>query len=140
MTALADGVISGKVVSKSDCQPLDFATVSLLDSKGQILPIATETDLDGNFRLPKVADGSYIIKVSMVGNIDQERPVSVKGGNVNVGEIKLADDTKVLQEVVVEGVRSQMRFELDKKVFQVDANIAAAGQSASELLESIPSV
>ena len=140
MTALADGVISGKVVSKSDGQPLDFATVSLLDSKGQILPIATETDLDGNFRLPKVADGSYIIKVSMVGNIDQERPVSVKGGNVNVGEIKLADDTKVLQEVVVEGVRSQMRFELDKKVFQVDANIAAAGQSASELLESIPSV
>ncbi|MDE6633039.1 MAG: TonB-dependent receptor, partial [Muribaculaceae bacterium] len=31
-------------------------------------------------------------------------------------------------------------FELDKKVFSVDANIAAAGQSASELLESIPSV
>ena len=46
----------------------------------------------------------------------------------------------MLQEVVVEGIRSQMRFELDKKVFSVDANIAAAGQSASELLESIPSV
>ena len=42
--------------------------------------------------------------------------------------------------MVVEGIRSQMRFELDRKVFQVDANIASAGQSASELLESIPSV
>mgnify|MGYP002508178740 FL=1 len=45
-----------------------------------------------------------------------------------------------MKEVIVEGIRSQMRFELDRKVFTVDANIAAAGQSASELLESIPSV
>ncbi len=54
--------------------------------------------------------------------------------------MRLADDAKLLQEVVVEGIRSQMRFELDKKVFSVDANVSAAGQSASELLESIPSV
>ena len=33
-----------------------------------------------------------------------------------------------------------MRFELDRKVFTVDANVTAAGQSASELLESIPSI
>nr|MDE6295505.1 TonB-dependent receptor [Muribaculaceae bacterium] len=83
---------------------------------------------------------SYILKVSSVGSVDRERAVNVAGGDVNIGNIYLADDTKVLQEVVVEGMRSQMRFELDKKVFQVDANITAAGQSASELLESIPSV
>ncbi|MBD5296029.1 MAG: TonB-dependent receptor [Bacteroides sp.] len=140
LAALADGVISGQVVNKTDGSPLDFATVVLLDSKGKSLGIGTESDLDGKFTLPKVKDGSYILKVSSVGCIDQERPVKIAGSNVSVGAIKLADDTKVLQEVVVEGVRSQMRFELDKKVFQVDSNIAAAGQSASELLESIPSV
>ena len=52
----------------------------------------------------------------------------------------LLDDNKMLEEVVVEGIRSQMRFELDRKVFTVDANVTAAGQSASELLESIPSI
>lgn len=140
LAALADGVISGKAVNKSDGSPLDFATVSLLDAKENPLAIGTETGLDGSFALPKVKDGNYIVRISSVGSVDQERPVRVAGGNVNIGELKLADDTKVLQEVVVEGVRSQMRFELDKKVFQVDANIAAAGQSASELLESIPSV
>ncbi|MDE6444625.1 MAG: TonB-dependent receptor plug domain-containing protein, partial [Muribaculaceae bacterium] len=57
-----------------------------------------------------------------------------------MGTLRLADDNKLLQEVVVEGIRSQMKFELDKKVFSVDANVTAAGQSASELLESIPSV
>ncbi len=140
LAAMADGVISGTVVNKSDNIPLDFATVVLFDSKGKSLGIGSETDMDGKFSLPKVADGSYILKVSSVGSVDQERPVKVSGSNVNIGTLRLADDTKVLQEVVVEGVRSQMRFELDKKVFQVDSNIAAAGQSASELLESIPSV
>ncbi|MDE5842232.1 MAG: TonB-dependent receptor [Muribaculaceae bacterium] len=137
---LADGVISGRAINKADGAPLDFATVVLLNSAGKSTGIGTETDLDGKFTLPKVADGNYIVRVSYVGNVDQERPVSIAGKDVDLGMLKLADDTKVLQEVVVEGVRSQMRFELDKKVFQVDSNIAAAGQSASELLESIPSV
>lgn len=140
LSVFADGVISGQALNKTDGSPLDFATVVLLDSGGKTTGIGTETDLDGKFTLPSVADGNYIVKISYVGNVDQERPVKIAGKNIDLGTIKLANDTKVLQEVVVEGVRSQMRFELDKKVFQVDANVAAAGQSASELLESIPSV
>lgn len=140
LSALADGIITGRVVNKADSSPIDFATVVLLDSKGKSTGIGIETDENGNFKLPKVSDGSYIVRASSVGSVDQERPVKVAGSDVSIGTLKLADDTKVLQEVVVEGVRSQMRFELDKKVFQVDSNIAAAGQSASELLESIPSV
>lgn len=137
---LADGNITGRALNKNSGEPLDFATVQLLDVKGKPLAIGTETDLDGQFTLRNVKDGRYIVRISSVGAIDQERQVTVDGNNVNIGTLSLADDTKVLQEVVVEGVRSQMRFELDRKVFQVDANIAAAGQSASELLESIPSV
>ena len=97
---------------------------------------------DGKVLLIKqdVPDGNYIVKVTNVGSVAQERHANVKGANVALGKISLADDAKLLQEVVVEGIKSQMRFELDKKVFQVDANIAAAGTSASELLESIPSV
>ena len=135
INAWADGMISGRVLNKTTGEPLDFATVQLFDSKGKPLPVGTETDLDGNFTLPKVKSGHYTVKVSSVGSIEQERKVDVGSANVNIGDIQLADDTKVLQEVVVEGVRSQMRFELDKKVFQVDANIGAAGLSASELLE-----
>ncbi|MBD5370883.1 MAG: TonB-dependent receptor [Bacteroides sp.] len=140
LSAWADGSITGKAVNKTTGEPIDFATVALLDSKGKATKYGTETDLDGNFTISGVPDGNYILKISSVGSIGRERDVKVAGGKVSLGAIQLADDTKVLQEVVVEGVRSQMRFELDKKVFQVDANIAAAGQSASELLESIPSV
>ena len=138
--ALAEGTITGKAINKSTGEPVDFASVQLISADGRPLPIGTDTDENGNFILKGVKDGKYTLRVSSVGSVSQERPVTIAGKNVNLGTLRLADDTKVLQEVVVEGVRSQMRFELDKKVFQVDANIAAAGSSASELLESIPSV
>ena len=138
--AFADGNITGKVISKDTGEPVDFATVQLLTSAGKPLTIGTNTDENGVFTLPKVKSGSYIVKISNVGSIEQERAVKVGSENINVGTISLADDSKLLQEVVVEGIRSQMRFELDKKVFSVDASIASAGQSASELLENIPSV
>lgn len=137
----AKGDISGKVTNKSTGEPMDFVTVQLIDATtGKPLAIGATTDSEGSFHIPGVDDGKYLVKISNLGSIEQERPVTVLGSNVNVGTIKLADDSKLLQEVVVEGIRSQMRFELDKKVFSVDASIASAGQSASELLENIPSV
>lgn len=140
-TVLANGDVTGKVINKDSGAPMDFVTVQLIDAAtGKALPLGATTEEDGSFIIKGVKDGKYVIKISNVGSIDQERPVEIVGSNVDIGSVRLADDAKLLQEIVVEGIRSQMRFELDKKVFSVDANVSAAGQSASELLESIPSV
>ena len=136
----AKGNVTGTVVNKATGEPMDFVTIQIVDAKGQPLQVVASTDEAGKFTLPNIADGSYVVKITNIGSIDQERPIKVNGGSVDLGLIRLVDDSKVLQEVVVEGIRSQMRFELDKKVFSVDSNIASAGQSASELLESVPSV
>ncbi len=139
--AFAAGDISGKVLNKATGEPMDFVTIQLINAKtGKPLPIGTNTDENGDFILKGVKDGKYLVRITNIGSVSQDREANVAGGDINIGDIRLADDTKLLQEVVVEGVRSQMRFELDKKVFSVDANVTAAGQSASELLESIPSV
>ena len=141
LMANAAGDITGKVLNKGTGEPMDFVTIQLINAKtNKPLSIGTATQEDGSFILPHVSDGEYIVKISNIGSIDQERPVTIHNGNVDIGEIHLADDAKLLQEVVVEGIRSQMRFELDRKIFSVDANVTAAGTSASELLESIPSV
>ena len=137
----ADGTITGHVSNKESGEAIDFAMVQLIDARiGKPTTYGTNTDENGQFTLPKVPNGKYIVRISNLGNIPQERDVTINNGIVNIGEIHLADDTKMLEEVVVTGMQSQMRFELDRRVFTVDANIAAAGASASELLESIPSV
>ena len=137
---LAKGDITGTVLNKETEEPIDFVTVQIFDSGGKPLQISGITDDAGTFLLRGVPDGNYTVKIVNVGSVNQERNVRVKGDDIDLGTIMLADDAKLLKEVVVEGIRSQMRFELDKKVFQVDSNIASAGSSASELLESIPSV
>lgn len=138
--AIAKGDVTGTVVNKGSGEPMDFVTVQVYDKAGKATTMGGTTDESGKFQIVNVPDGNYTLHFINVGSVNQERPLKVSGGNVEIGTIHLADDAKLLKEVVVEGVRSQMRFELDKKVFQVDANIASAGQSASELLESIPSV
>ena len=138
--AMAKGSVSGKIFNKATGEPMDFVTIQLLDSKGKPLPIGTSSDFDGYFIIDNLKDGNYIIKVSNIGSVEQQRPIKIEGHDLILEDIHLSDDAKVLQEVVVEGVRSQMRFELDRKVFTVDANVTVAGTSASELLESIPSV
>lgn len=137
---LADGTVTGSVLTKENA-PIDFANVQLIDARTQ-KPTAygAQTDENGNFSIAGVKDGKYIVVISNLGSIPQERPVTIAGGNASIGTVHLADDTKMLQEVVVTGVKGQMHFELDRKVFNVDSNIDSAGASASELLESIPSV
>ena len=117
LTALAAGDITGKVINKETGDPMDFVTVQTRECSylSKPLPIGTNTDENGVFILKGVKDGKYIVKISNVGSIDQERPVEVKKDDIDLGTLRLADDTKLLQEVVVEGIRSQMRFELDKK-------------------------
>ncbi|MBP3298836.1 MAG: TonB-dependent receptor [Muribaculaceae bacterium] len=141
LTCLAEGKITGNVTNKATGEAIDYANVQLIDAKtGKALTIGTNTDENGNFTISGVPDGSYLVRITNLGSISQERPATVKGADVNIGKVRLAEDAKLLNEVVVTGQASTMKFELDRKVFTVGNDITTAGSSASELLESIPSV
>ena len=132
--------ITGKVLDGSTRQALDFVNVSITRN-GETTPVnGVVTDEDGTFLLLDVKNGKYVITVSFMGYSSQTRQVEVKGNDIDLGKIYLKEDTQNLQEVEVVGQGSSMRFELDKKVFTVDQNIASAGASVTEVLENIPSV
>ncbi|MDE7382155.1 MAG: carboxypeptidase-like regulatory domain-containing protein, partial [Muribaculaceae bacterium] len=68
----AKGDISGTVINKQTGEPMDFVNVQLVTSKGVALPIGTSTDSNGKFTIKNVADGSYIVKITNIGSIEQE--------------------------------------------------------------------
>jgi len=141
VTMLANHAVTGKVIDFGTKQPIDFANVSVMKAEsGDGVPVTgTITDATGAFSM-ELADGQYVLVVSFMGYSEEKRPVTVSGKPINIGRIALKEDTQVLQDVEVVGQGSSMRFELDKKVFTVDQNIASAGASVSEVLENIPSV
>ncbi|MBR6305014.1 MAG: TonB-dependent receptor [Paludibacteraceae bacterium] len=139
--------VTGKVVDFGTKQAIDFANVSVIKPSevSQVGPASeqlvtgTITDATGAFTL-ELADGKYTIVVSFMGYSEQRKEITVSGKPLNLGRIQLKEDAQALSEVEVVGQGSSMRFELDKKVFTVDQNIASAGASVTDVLENIPSV
>ena len=129
--------ITGKVIDAGTKQAIDFANVSIL--QGDKLITGAVTNEKGEFTID-IQDGQYSVVVSFMGYGEHRREIQVAGKEVNLGRIQLKEDTHTLGEVEVVGQNSSMRFELDKKVFTVDQNIASAGASVTDVLENIPSV
>ena len=74
LSAWRIATITGTVFNKTTSEPLDFATVVLVKPEtGAPLPIGITTDENGVFIIPNAPSGKYIVRVSMIGNVTQER-------------------------------------------------------------------
>lgn len=140
MTVLADNVVTGKVVDRESGDIIDFANV-VVTKQGNTTPVeGTVTDADGSFRFTSLKNGQYVLTVSFMGYHPLTKNFTLSGKDLNLGRLGLKENTQLLKEVEVVGQASSMKFELDKKVFTVDQNIASAGASVTDVLENIPSV
>lgn len=138
--SLAAVSIKGKVIDASTQSPLDFVNVTVFKT-GNSIPVATVvSNASGDFTLPTVNNGKYSLRISYVGYNTHNQELTVLEKPLNLGTIPLEGNAKNLAAVEVIGQGSQMRFDIDKKIFSVDKNISAAGGSASDVLKNIPSV
>jgi len=136
----APSTIKGTVIDGGTQAPLDFVNVALFKT-GSEKPIkGVISDKNGIFSFSSISEGKYTIKLSFVGYKTTTQELTLNGTSVNLGKIKLEENSKKLGEVEVVGQSSQMHFDVDKKVFSVDQNISSAGGSATDVLKNIPSV
>jgi len=142
----AGNVVTGRVIDHGTMKAVDFANVSVMKPSAKAdqgqqpqLVTGTITDASGDFSL-EVADGQYELVISFMGYQDYRRKITVAGKPLDLGRLSIKEDTQTLKEVEVVGQGSSMRFELDRKVFTVDQNIASAGASVTDVLENIPSI
>lgn len=134
--------IKGRIIDSETKSALDYVNIALFKEGSEYLVKGTTSNEQGAFELTGIEKGSYSLRISFIGYGTIELPIVLtpKKPSVNLGNISMTEDSKQLKEVQVTGQRSQMKFEVDKKVFNVDQNIASAGASASEALSNIPSV
>lgn len=135
-----DGGVKGKVIDAATGQPLEFVTVSVVDASGKAVKGGI-SDEGGNYSFAGLAAGTYTVKFSFLGFKEFAKEITISDkSTVRSLNVKLAEDTEVLGEVEVVGQKPQMRFEIDKRVFNADQAIAAIGGSASDLLSNVPSI
>ncbi len=136
------GSIRGKVIDSKTKEALQFVNVSVKAKASSSLLKGGITDKDGAFIFGALKEGTYLLNISYIGykTYEKEFVIASSTKTVNLNTISLAEDNHVLKEVEVVGQKSQMKLDIDKKVFNVDQNIASAGGSASDVLSNIPSV
>jgi outer membrane receptor protein involved in Fe transport len=146
MFAFADiiedgGGIKGSIVDAKTGRPLEFVTVGIWKQGVESPLTGTVTDQTGEFYIGELANNSYIIRITYLGYETIERQVTISDNKtINLRRIEIAETSVEIEGAEIVAQASQMRFEIDKKVFNVDQNIASAGGSASEVLSNIPSV
>ncbi len=96
--SFAQGTLRGTVIDDITGEAVSFADV-LIESTGE----GTSTDLDGTFSF-SLSPGTYEITVSFLGYSDMKiQNVIIKHGEVNaLGEVRMKEESEVLEEVVVE--------------------------------------
>ena len=133
--AQVTGSLRGTIIEKESDEPLPYVTIALTPQGSSAPTAGCSTNEDGTFRLNNIKAGSYTVTASFVGYIDESRTINITAGkrDINLGTIYMKSDRKMLQEVVVTEQRSQMSFEIDKRVFTVDQNIATTGGTGPNL-------
>lgn len=137
-----DGKIKGIVMDGELGGPLEFVTVQVKAKGSDKIVQGSVTGSDGNYMIGGLKKGEYVVTFSYIGYEEVSKNISISSDNqiLSLGELTLAEDTNQLGEVEVVAKRPQMRFEIDRKVFDATQDIAAEGGSASDLLSNIPSV
>jgi len=126
-TAWAQKTVTGKVTDAGDNSEIIGATVMV---KGTTT--ATVTDVDGNYRI-SVPENNAVLVFTYVGKVTQEVTV----GNQSVINVKLADDPRILEEVVVVAYGTRRKTDLTGSVIAVNAKDFQQGniQSSEQLLQ-----
>lgn len=133
--------ITGTVMDTETGQPLEYASVSVLKRQDSTLVGGGITDIQGQFSVD-ARPGKFIVQVQFISYAPKYFAAELTRENMteNLGTIKLSPDAETLQEVIVQGQKSQMVMELDKRVFNVGQDLSNAGGSAADILDNVPSV
>ena len=140
--AWAQGQVKGKVLDKQTSEPLGFVNVKVTQQGTDKFVGGGMTDADGNFGVAGLKDGNYTLTLTFVGYKDLTRQFAISSANreQHFKLLYMAEDSKLLKGVTVTGQRATMKLEVDRKSFDVGQLISNAGQSASDVLDNVPSV
>lgn len=125
MPVLVSAQISGRVLDADQGFGLPGANIYIVE-----LQRGTVTDVDGDFRMTRVGDGTYTLQVTYIGYQDFETTLTVENGASEFQRIQLEDGVLINEEVVVLGdrLRGQARA-LNQQQNNVNiTNIVAADQ------------
>jgi outer membrane receptor for ferrienterochelin and colicins len=131
--------VTGEIVEKISNQPLEYATITLRNTKNPKVIAGGITNNKGEYDVD-VIPGIYDITIEFISF----KVIEIKGKKItdktNLGTASLEEDASQLNEVVVRAEKSSVEIKLDKKVYNVGQDMMVKGGTVSDVLDNVPSV
>ncbi|MEZ4972877.1 MAG: TonB-dependent receptor [Cyclobacteriaceae bacterium] len=129
------------VVKSSGYEALPFVNV-VLKSKDSTFVSGTITNENGLFTINNIAPADYVLEVSFIGYKRFRTPLFVGSNSsfLDFGVLRLEDDVKQLDEIVIEGKQDAVNTTMDKKTYTLDDNTTQLGGSVLQSMQNLPGV
>lgn len=139
--AFTQAKISGVVCDAKDALALNEVTVRLISVSDSSFTKGTLTDSKGSFLLDSINIGKYKLTFSSVGYKNIKKTIEIKSGtSINLDTIKLFSEGYTTEEINVQSEIPEMRFEDEKKIFDVEKIASTKGGTALDVLRKIPMI
>ena len=136
------GTISGRVFDSATKHTIEYANIIVFTLSDSSMVTGGVTNSDGVFNLTIDRPGNFKVEVRFIGYNTHVIETSMNANNLNVdlGDILIHPSAVTLSDVVVEGDRSPVTYEIDKKVINPDQMQTVISGNATDVLANVPSV
>lgn len=132
--------IKGTITDTLNKQNLSNAVVSALRAKDSVLVKFTRTNKEGNFDLPNLTAGKYIVMVTYPSYADYVDIITTTTGVTDLGKISVITKATLLQEVIVKQTIGSIRMKGDTTEYKADSFKVSANADVQELLRKMPGI
>ena len=128
--------ISGQVVDEEK-QPLEFASIAVLNPADSTLVSYASTDNKGNFKVDAISSGKRLFQINLIGFQVYQKTIDFAGTSLNYGTIVLKEQANVLDEVSITAV-IPISIKKDTMAFNTKAFKVRVDDNVEDLLKKLP--
>ncbi|MEX1132763.1 MAG: outer membrane beta-barrel protein [Flavobacteriales bacterium] len=138
--APAMGKVYGRLLDAATGKPAEFATIAVFMQRNDSLLGGTIVRPNGDFSVEKLPLGALRVEISFIGYTPRTELVTLSRERMesDLGNLDLAADAELLQEVEITGRSSQVVMKVDRRVFNVERDLTTRGGSGVDVMKNIP--
>jgi len=139
---MTEFIITGSVIDSATSKPIEFAAVTLTLQTDSTIISGGITDAAGKFTINITKPGTYMLHYRYIGYTEANKKIEIKSGTAVffAGKMVLYQNAMALDGVNITAEKSYFQNSIDKKIYNIEKDIVASAGSASDALQTIPSV
>lgn len=137
------GKFQGKIMDPSLKSAIAYANIALYSANDKKLISGAISKEDGTFLIDKISNGDYYLVVKFIGYntyTSTNYTISNTSLKVKLPLIELKVSSENIEEVEVVAQQRAIVYKMDKKIIDAESYSSAAGGTAVNILENVPSI